>query len=68
MFTYPEVSVGDRVLFYDNPYDASSVSQVSFCVPLRKNTISILVFTSSSSFISCLYDIRKILSGRVRHG
>jgi hypothetical protein len=55
MFKYPEVSVGDRVLFYDNPYDASSVGQFGFvCAPPGKNTISILVFTSSSGFIEKL--------------
>ncbi len=48
----PKLTVGDRVLFYDNPFSASSEPQFGF-VSSRpgKETIQILVFTASSGFV-----------------
>lgn len=52
MWEMPEVSVGDRVLFYANPYDGSDSPSFGF-VSSRpgKETIKILVFTENSGFV-----------------
>lgn len=55
MWSMPTVEVGDRVLFYDNPFSLGSEGQFGFVSARPGNqTIQILVFTQSSGFVEKL--------------
>jgi len=52
MWKMPEVSVGDRVLWIDNPFAASSVPMFGFVSSKPgSETIKCLVFTESHGFV-----------------